>query len=99
MAELLVRTGAQGVNRNNEGVANSTLTVIRAGQVPRPEVSLSKVSFHGNQYTASGVVVIRPQDKCRSVVAVARNILPPRCSSGCRLAQSPDGTWLRGNVC
>lgn len=98
MAELLARTGAQGVNRNNEGVTNGTVTVIRAGQVRRPEVSPSKVSLHGNQYTASGVVVIRPEDKCRSVVVVARNILPPRCSSGCRLAQLPVGTWLRGNV-
>ena len=65
LAELLARTGAQGVKRNN-GVANGAVTVIRAGQVPRPEVSPSKVSLHGIRYTAGRVVVMRPEDKCRS---------------------------------
>ena len=46
---LLARTGAHEVNCNNEGVANGTVTAIRAGQVPRPEVSPSNVSLHGNQ--------------------------------------------------
>lgn len=85
------------MNRNN-GVANGAVTVICAGQVPRPEVSPSKVSLHGNRYTAGRVVVMRPEDKCRSSCGCGEEHPSPRCSGGCRLAQWSDGTWLQGNV-
>ena len=98
ISESLCRAEADGERCSAKGKAIGTVTAICAGQAPSPDVIPWKVSLQGNGYTASGAVTRHPEDNCISVVVVARNIHPPRCSKGCRLAQSGKDTWLRENV-